>query len=208
MDRGATLAFIDEAEAEVNRPCFLYVARFETGVIRLTDAAVNVAWSGSTYVASQAISFSGLTEDRRVVVNTVNVSVSGVDQALVAIALADGYMDRDLEIYRAFLDANLEVIADPLLIFSGRMSGMQIATDPDAGTCGVTISAGSHLADFERRAGRHANNADQQVFFPDDLGLEYAGTLPDRVFWGQTDPNQPRFTPLPGFNPTAFIDIG
>lgn len=208
MDRGATLAFLDEAAAEVNRPCFLYLARFETGVIRLTDAAVSVVWNSDTFVASQAISFSGLTEDRRVVVNTVNVSVSGVDQALVAIALADGYMDRDIEIYRAFLDADLQVIADPLLIFSGRMAGMQIATDPDAGTCSVTIAASSHLADFDRRSGRHANNADQQVVFPGDLGLEYAGTLPDKVFWGQTDPNAPRFTPLPGFNPRVFLDLG
>jgi hypothetical protein len=89
-----------------------------------------------------------------------------------------------MKIRTAMLNAGLQVIADPVLIFDGRMDRPSISVDPDSGTTVCTIDGVSHWTDFERRPGRHSNNNEQQKHFPGDLGFDQVASLPDDIFWG------------------------
>jgi hypothetical protein len=61
-----------------------------------------------------------------------------------------------------------------------------INENPDEGSCTIAISATSHWVDFERRPGRHTNHAEQQVWFPGDLGFEFSSEIVKEIRWGRS----------------------
>ena len=89
------------------------------------------------------------------------------------------------QIYKGFLDAAGALIVDPLLVFEGRIDSPMIQEDPDAGTAAIAVSASNSWVDFERRIGRFTNHEGQQVYFPGDMGLEFASEIVKDVVWGK-----------------------
>jgi hypothetical protein len=50
----------------------------------------------------------------------------------------------------------------------------------------VRVRATSLFADFERRTGRHTNDAEQQIHYPGDKGFEFVSELRDKqINWGR-----------------------
>ena len=54
------------------------------------------------------------------------MSLSGVDQTYVSIALNENIINDDVHIYRGFLDTNLALISDPFLLFFGTIDEYKI----------------------------------------------------------------------------------
>ena len=184
MDRGASAGFITELLKSTNSPCFLVETYFDDGTIRVTDAWRNIDWGGNTYTANgHFLSFDGLTETAELQVPNLTLTVSAVDQVWISTALTKQYIDRRMVIYKAFLDYTQDVISSPIIIFDGRMDSMAVADSPD-GKCTVAISATSQWGDFDRKAGRHTNPQEQQVFFPGDRFFEYVANLNKEIKWG------------------------
>ena len=75
------------------------------------------------------------------------------------------------------------ILADPKLVFLGRMDYM----DLDIGqTATITLFAESRLADLERPRVRRYNSADQRAVYPDDAGLDFAEAMVERnLIWGR-----------------------
>jgi hypothetical protein len=101
----------------------------------------------------------------------------------VAVALNARYLDRPLQIFRAYLDYTQALISSPVLIFEGRMDGLVISDDP-SGKCTCVITASNQFADFERKAGRHTNSEEQLSIFNGDLFFENCGALNKQIKWG------------------------
>jgi len=57
--------------------------------------------------------------------------------------------------------------------------------DPDNGQVACSVEGISIWTDFDRRPGRHSNDAEQQNFFPGDKGFAPVAVIPDQLFWGQ-----------------------
>jgi len=182
-ERGATGAVLNEWGKDLNRPIHLFEFDFQP-YIYMTDGPVDVVWNSNNYLASQVLSFSGISETSDLLVNSCTVGLSGVDQAVIAILLQESYMNRKMKIRVAMLDSSLQIIADPVLIFDGRMDKPTISVDPDSGTTVCSVEGVSHWADFEKRPGRHSNNTEQQKYFPGDLGFAQVAVLPEQIFWG------------------------
>lgn len=186
-DRGMSASMIAELSKDLVSPAYLVRLGFDSGDLRMTDAARDITWSGNTYLRTNGLlSFQGLAETGELLVNTITVTLSGVDtSAAMAKVLTDDFLDRPLEIWIAFLTTAGAVIVDPLKIFSGRMDGPVIAEDPDEGSCTVAVKGTPAWADFGRRPGRHTNNAEQQFYYAGDLGFEYVSQLPKLIKWGR-----------------------
>lgn len=184
--RNASAAVETEVALAANRPIHLFELYLDGATTYATDAYRSIVWSGNTYPAlGHFLGFDGIEESADMVISQARVSLSGVDQTLIAALLAYEYIDRRLVIRKAFFDSDeLNVLVDPLPIFDGRIDAPEIAEDPDAGTCVVTISASSHWIDFERAPGRHTNHEEQQIWFPGDLGFEYVAQLNRQIKWG------------------------
>lgn len=191
-DRSATAAVITELGASRNQPIHLIEITVEDAdgvatVTYMTDAWTEIVWGGHTYSAlGHFLGFSDIEETADVQVNSLTLSLSGVDQAWISAFLSYYYIDRPVKIYKAFLDGTtMSVIADPILIFEGRMDEPGIEENPEDGSCIVTVSATNIWVDFERKAGRHTNHEEQQIFFPGDLGFQYASEMVKDITWGR-----------------------
>lgn len=180
MARTITAAMVTAMQADRIMPVHLFEFRFDAGTIYNTDAYRDIAWGGNTYLGNGHFAqFSALEETATLIVHQARFSLSGVDQAWVSTVLSYDFLDREALAYLALLDTDsLTPIADPFLIFRGRMDSPSIADDPPGlsqpGTTTVTVEASSDWADFGRVAGRHTNHEDQQIFFPGDMGFDMA----------------------------------
>lgn len=185
MNRGASSSVQTEVALSANAPIHLFELYLDGATTYATDAYRTIEWNGNTYPAlGHFLDFDGIEESADMLISQCRVSLSGVDQTMIAAVLAHEYIDRRLCIRTGFLDGSEAVIIDPLPIFDGRVDAPEIAEDPVAGTCVVTISASSHWIDFERAPGRHTNHEEQQIYFPGDLGFEYVSQLNRQIKWG------------------------
>jgi len=186
MDREATPAVIAEIEKSKNQPVHLIEAEFSTTTYYLTDAWREIVWGEKTYTAlGHFLSFSDIEESSTVQVSSITAQLSGIDQTLLYSVLAEYYIDRPLRIYKCFLDENLVVVVDPILIFEGRIDSPVITENPDDGSCVLSVAATNIWVDFERLAGRHTNHEEQQLFYPGDKGFEFVSELDQEVLWGR-----------------------
>jgi len=179
--RSATAAVIAEWGKASNRPVHLFEFDFNPWIY-MTDAGIDVVWNGHTYLPSQALGFSGVSETSQLLVNTCTVTLSGVDQQVVALLLQETYLNRKMKVRVAMLNESLQVIADPVLIFDGRMDRPSVSIEDGTTVC--SVDGVSHWADFERRSGRHSNDTEQRKHFTGDLGFFQVAVLPEEIYWG------------------------
>jgi hypothetical protein len=179
-------------------------------VYYLTDYHRNVSFNNTIYTAlGHLLGYEGVEESADFQIATVRVSLSAVDLNLVSAVLQYRYLDRQLDIWRAFFsdakigntsswddsgswndsgsweDGGEQPAGTPVKIFSGRMGEPTIVEDPDSGTCVVSLSASSHFADFDRRPGRHTNHSEQQAYFLGDRFFEAWGSPDQDLVWGR-----------------------
>ncbi len=180
-----TLNLAEIAKGEV-RLAHLVALHFDSGVLRYTDAASDLSFGGYTYSADvNLLDISSVTEDRGVQVGKLRITLSGVAQANIATALSTAYTDRKVEVFRGFLDANGNFIADPYVHYRGRIDSYKVAEDYDTGDATVVWNVAPHWVDFERVAGRRTNHQLQQIYYPGDRGFEFASVVARDVPWGR-----------------------
>jgi hypothetical protein len=186
MDRGAGTDVIAAIEADRNQVVHLFRADFASGTVYATDAYRSITWDGNVYLANgHLLAYEGVEESAELQVAQARFALSGVDQSLVSLVLIENVIDRRVRVWTAFLNTDDAIIGDPIMIFDGRMDAPTIDEDPTTGTCTVSIAASNQFADFNRRAGRRTNDAEQQGLFPGDKGFEYVSALTRSITWGR-----------------------
>ncbi|MBF0185471.1 MAG: hypothetical protein HQM06_13955 [Magnetococcales bacterium] len=187
MDRGANAAWLEEIMKSRNAPALLVEVHFDDGVVRTTDAWSTIVWNGHSYLMmGDFLSISGLSETFDMTIPSVSMTFSGINQSWIAIVLEKPLIDRQVVVYKAFVDYEAHaLIGEPVCIFEGRLTGdTTIDDDPLSGTCTVTVRASSEFADFMRRPGRMTNHNDMQIFFPGDNGFKMTANKNPGVQWG------------------------
>ena len=186
MDRSSTSAFQTELAKDQNQPVHLLSVHFDDETLYMTDAYKDIVYNSNTYIAvGHLMGFSDIEEAAEVMVSSVTLSLSGVDQVWIRNVLSKNYIDRKVKIYTAFLDAAQALIVDPVLIFEGRMDQPTIQEDPNSGQSTVAVSATNAWVDFSRKTGRHTNHEETQIHFPGDKGFEFASEIVKDVIWGK-----------------------
>lgn len=185
-DRDASAAVLAELAAAACQPVHLFELVLDAATVRNCDAYRDIVFGGNTFIANgHFMAFDAIEESADLTISRVTVQLSGIDQTWVASVLAHTYVDRVLRIYKGFLDAAGALIVDPILIFDGRVDAPSIEEDPDSGKSSVALSATSQWVDFERRPGRHTNDAEQQFHFPGDRGFEFVARINRQAVWGR-----------------------
>ncbi len=187
MDRGSTSAFRTEIVKSANKPFHLVKLSFDDVSYFLSDAYIPVTYDSNTYTPTGSfLAFSDIVETNEANIETISISLSGVDTTYINLFLAGGYLDRTVEIYKAFLDSSDALVSDPLLIFSGRLNNPVIKEDVEAGTSTVAVQASSLFVDFDRINTRFTNNESQQSFFSGDTGFRFSSVVVKELNWGMT----------------------
>ena len=187
MDRGSTGAFQTEIVKSANKPFHLVKLSFDDVSYFLSDAYIPVTYDSDTYTPTGSfLAFSDIVETNEANIETISISLSGVDTTYVNLFLTGGYLDRTVQIYKAFLDNNDALVSDPLLIFDGRLNNPVIKEDVDAGTSTIAVQASSLFVDFDKINTRFTNNESQQSFFAGDTGFRFSSVVVKELNWGMT----------------------
>lgn len=156
---------------------------FDSGTLRLCTGGHSYTWGSQTWTALHHIGrIESLEESAGLEVHPLKFTLSGVDVANVGLALSEPIQGRRCRIYLGYTDNDHQLVADPAIVWSGRLDTMQIASGAEAV---IQVSAVSKLADWERARVRRYSDADQKSEHPGDRGLEFvAATVDKELVWG------------------------
>jgi len=152
----------------------LYITDWDRDV-----SALSTTWASSPHF----LSVGNPSETSELRVNTLDITLSGVQQSYVSLFLSQAYIDRPVKIYRAVLNDSDAVIGSPILIFDGLITGYAI--DDTETTSDVTVNCASHWKDFEKENGRKTNDNSQKIHFPNDDGFAFAAKTIKDLRWGR-----------------------
>lgn len=188
-DRALDPAVKTETEApEVIAAAFVELD-FSSGPVRVwtglgpIDAAMpgaaSFTWDGVGDLGSiNAISESS---DRRQ--NGVQLTLSGVDAGLLSTALTENYQGRTAGIWIAFLDADHQIIAQPVRVFGGMMDVMSTVDGDPSGS--ISLTCESRETVLTRNSESLLTDQEQQRLHPGDLGLAFVMELQSKeINWG------------------------
>lgn len=186
MSRGASTDFKNAAAAGVVYPALLAYFDFSGGAVRLHSGIGDLSWNGDTYTgAGDLAAVEAVQESAEVRANGLAFRLNGIPSAMVTRILAENYRGRACKLWLALFDSLSDgsPIADPLLLFSGRMD--QCDMEDSGATASITVAAESRLVDLQRPRERRRTDEDQRSLFAGDLGLEYVAGMQDKeILWG------------------------
>lgn len=156
---------------------------FPSGFLRMNNSAQDMAWNSYNWLGVGRIgSIEPIGEGVSLEASGLAFTITGIDPASIAIALGQQYQGRSCKVWYAPLNADYSVVADPVLVFSGRMDTMDVNLGT---TASIKVQAESRLADWDRPRVRRYNAADQAITDPADKGLEFVPQMVEKTLrWG------------------------
>ena len=157
---------------------------FQSGFVRLCNASVTLSWNTHSWVGIGDLgSIQVISESADLEAKGVAMALSGIPSSSISTALGEYYQGRSCKIWFAPLDPTTDLpVADPVMVFDGRIDNMQIELDT---TATITVSAESRLADWDRPRVRRFNDADQKSVYPTDRGFEFVEQMVEKeLTWG------------------------
>ena len=187
MTRSLTTAVKNHLATNEIKPVHLITIGFGTPQ-NITDCVhdltSSVSGSSVTYSSSKfLVSYPEVSEETDIGKSSISIALSGADQTYISLALAENIVNDSVTIYRAFLDANNAIIADPFLLYKGSVETYIISETDNSSA--VPLNVVSHWADFEKRSGRKTNSTSQQRFFSGDLGMAFSSENVLDIKWGR-----------------------
>ena len=143
MTRSLTSATKTELATNDIRPVHLITIGFGTPV-NITDCSFpitsSVSGSSVTYLASDFImGVSDFTEETDVNLSPISIILSGADQTFISTVLNENVINDAVTIFRAFLDNNNALIADPFLLYKGTIDNFSIGESDTASSVSLDI---------------------------------------------------------------------
>jgi len=183
MTRTLTTALKNELATDSLQPITLVYINVGTG-FRFTDHYKDITYDSNTYSASSLFTkLSSVTESSEVEVSNITLSFSGADQTIISLFLSNSYMEKEAEVYKGLLNTSEAVIADPFLLFKGRIESFSIDESINQSNANIVIA--SHWSDFSKIEGRKTNTGSQQIHFKTDKGFELASQTVQDIKWGR-----------------------
>ena len=176
MARGLSSSVKTELATGVIDPVLLVEIEFGTPVYLTNapfDITSSVSGSSRTYLTNGHLKhITGINETNKPTKNSLQLTLSGVDQTYISIALSENIINKEVYIYRGFLDSSNALISDPFLLFFGTIDEYRI--NDTTSTANLVLNLTSHWGNFQKTSGRVTTDNSQQRFFSVDKGMEFA----------------------------------
>jgi len=152
--------------------------------LRYTSWARNVTALSETWASSgHYLDISDVVETAELRVNSLTITLSGVEQSFISLLLNNNYHHIRALVYKAVIDSSDVVIGAPILIFDGPIESFSMDDSDDSSEVQITVA--SHWTNFEAINGRKTNSNSQQIHFPGDLGFEFSASTVKDIKWGK-----------------------
>lgn len=197
MSRGLSVAMLAAINAARVRPAYFVHLALDTGALRVWSGTGTYTLDGADYLGVG--DFGGqseIEEGKTIAANGLALSLSGVPSDQIAMTLAEKYRGRTVYERMVLFDlSTLAPIADPAIVFAGRIDTMAIRDDGP--TSSISVACESRLVDLDRARERRYTHEDQQELYPGDTSFRYVPGLQDKeVPWNQK-PNAGASTQAP-----------
>jgi len=146
--------------------------------VDLTDVDAQVYGNSADFIELSSVSETGALK-----VNSLSLTLSGADQIFIAALLNGDYIEKDVLVRRAVVNAS-DLVVESFLFFDGRITTYQIEDTERESR--VVLEVASHWSDFEKVNNRRTNLNSQQVYFPNDMGFQYASKIVKDLRWGRS----------------------
>lgn len=178
--------------AEVVRPIMFVECEFDSGDINLWNGVGSLSYGGKNYIgAGNLLAVEPVSESTDLRANGTSVTLSGLNNTLVGLAKDEDYQGRALTVKLGAMDESNDVIADPVIMFSGFMDTMMLTESGESST--ITIDVENKLIQMDRSRVRRFTDNDQRIDYPDDDGFSFVTKIQDReIKWGVPFPNAER----------------
>lgn len=188
MSRTLSTAMQAVATAEVVRPIYLVDLEFASGSIYLWSGLGDLSFNSNTYIgAGDLLSIGSVQESTELTATGAQITLGGIKQSLLALARDEPYQGRPLTIRLGAFDENGDLIASPVIVFSGFMDVMTISDSGETST--ITVSAENKLIVFQKTAVRRYTAEDQKIEHPNDKGFEFVAKIQEKeIVWGRPSP--------------------
>jgi hypothetical protein len=184
MARNLTTAYKNEATASTCRPFLLFQAIFDSGAIRFWNGTGDLSYGGNTYTgAGHLLSMSSIDETTKVESRGIMLKLSGIPLALISIALAEDYQDRQVTVDVGFFDSTGAIVVDPFRFFSGKADVMEIQDGGDTAT--ISLAAENDIIILQRANERRRTHEDQKLESATDTFFKNVTSLQNQqIVWG------------------------
>lgn len=183
MARTITLGMIAQLTAGIVSPVLLVQMDFSSGFSRVWSGLGDLSWNGYSWNGVGDLGgISTMEETTDFRANGVQLQLSGIPSAMLAIALGEHYQGRPAEVYLGFLDSTGALVDAPVELFSGKMDTMHI--DEGGETSTISIQVESRAISLKAAREWRYTHEDQQIDYPGDKGFEYVVGLQDKdLIW-------------------------
>lgn len=204
--RDISQSTIDSLDDDVIYPFFAVEMLFDGAqVLRLWTGYGTLVYQGeSWYGTGSLLSFDSVEETTEIAAKGASITLSGIPQEVLSLALSEPYQGRKANIYFGNFSKGvlLQESSDFILledgskisleagttnlsqIFSGYMDQMNIEEGPDS--CTVELTVENKLVDLERARVARFTSAYQKSLYSGDLGLDFVESLQDKdIVWGR-----------------------
>jgi len=207
MSRDLTPSTIENISQDVVYPFFATELRFDgNNVVRMwTGQGTLVLSDGTEWIGlGQLLNISSIEETSEMAVKGATLTLSGVPQSLLSLALAEPYQGRVCNIYFGTFSQGslLQESSSYILLqdgsrinlettdkgfnelFSGYMDQMNIEESSE--TCTISLAVENKLVDLERVRTARFTSGYQKSIYAGDLGLDFIEDLQDKsIVWGK-----------------------
>ena len=207
MSRDLSSNTIENISQDVVYPFFATELRFDgNNVVRMWTGQGTLTLSdGTEWIGlGQLLNISSIEETSEMAVKGATLTLSGVPQSLLSLALTEPYQGRVCNIYfGTFVQGSiLQESSSYILLqdgsrinleeeqtnfnelFSGYMDQMNIEESAD--TCTISLAVENKLVDLERVRTARFTSGYQKSIYAGDLGLDFIEDLQDKtIVWGK-----------------------
>jgi hypothetical protein len=144
---------------------------FDSGAVRLWTGHGNLVIDGQTYTGSgMLLSFSDVQETGDLSARDMTVTLSGIDSAMIALALAEPFQGRRARVLQGAVG-----VSDVVEVFDGIVNTMPIRDG--AASCVISVQLDSKLVTLRRPRLRRLTDEMQRARYPDDTFLSFVASL-------------------------------
>lgn len=157
--------------------------QFGSGTVYVTDLPYNIDWNGHTWTGLGHLGqMDVIRESAESEATGMRFTLAGPIAAYLSLALQEQLQGDPILVRVAFFDENNQIIADPVIEWSGRADTMSVSEGADQST--ITVTAESRFADFARPRIRRFSDADQQAAYPGDKFFEFLPQMVEKtIIW-------------------------
>lgn len=183
-------------QAETGERVILIEMNFSGGTVRYSTGAQDLSWNGQTWTAAGgAIAIGTVEESGDMKGSGVDIVLSGVDQTVTGILLAQNYRGRDCNVWVAALDQADGDVIGTIQLFDGlQLEGYEVEEKLARGKPGsITVrTRGRNRLSVAEFRGIRANISRHQEYYSGDTFFQHVASFANRkIFWGTEAPAEP-----------------